>query len=665
MSARFKLPGTLTAYRVVAVAADTANRFGLGTAQIKASQPLQILSALPRFAIKGDEFMARVMLQNLTDKPGEVELSAEASGLSLAEPGSKNIKLEAGQSLAAGFRVKALETGRASMTFSAIMNDFSDAARYKLEVLPATQLETVAASGVLQPQGGKAQRQLGIKPPDGVDQTRGGLKLSLAPSLSAQLARPSAMLLEYPWECLEQRISKGAAKAFLLTQGQKLGLKAPDNAARDLAALAGQVEDFQHYSGGFTYWPGMRRANVFLTAYVLLASRQMESAGFRLPAEVKQKALKYLEQSLKAKRPKAANLYGRLSEALTLWTLAQEDKPAMQGLDSALRRARGLPPFGLAALMQAGSPLNDHRLNEKLQKLLEGSAALSAEGLHFAAISPGGLKTVMGSNLRGNAAALWALSQHMPDYHGLHKLAGWVSAELSSQRNLSTQEAVFGIWGMHEYLKRQPESKGLEFDLKLAGKLLAEHGFNSQKDRALQLHVPPEQIMQPGGGTLSINSRGQGSLYWSTRLAYALMEPTAKAQNAGIGLTRAFQTVKGETRVWQMGDELLCRLTILNPHTRHHVAVYAPYPAGMEPVGAAGGRPRGGEPGQGDAWQWQELRKSGLMLYAERLQPGVYNYSFRLRAVAPGSFITPPARAEEMYAPEVFGSTASQMLEIE
>ena len=664
LAARFKLPGTLTAYRVVAVAADGANHFALGWTRIKARQPLQILSALPRFATKGDEFEARVMLQNLSDKPGEVELSTEAKGLSLAEPGSKKVKLSPGQSLGVGFKVKAEQTGPASMTFTAIMNDFSDAARYKLKVIPASQIETVAASGMLQPKEGEAVRELTVQPPPGADPRRGGMKLTLAPSLSAQLSRPSAVLLEYPWECLEQRISKGAAKAFLLTHGKKLGLAPPKDAAKDLAKLAEQVQDFQSYSGGFTYWPGMSRADLFLTAYVLLASHQMESAGFELPKQVKQKAIKYLKQTLKGKRPSNNNLFGRLSETLTLWVLSLEKTPAGQGLESALRRTNGLTPFGLAALMQAAAPLNAPKVIDRLQKQLEGTASISAESLHFAAINPGGLKTVMGSTLRGNAAALWALSSIKPQYHGLHKLAHWVADKLSGKRAISTQEAVFGLWGLQNYLSRQPEAKGLEFSLKLAGRLLAEHGFNSNRDRALNLHVGPDQIMPKGSQKLSIKALGQGSLYWSSRLAFAPAQPVQKPQNAGIGISRSFQTDKGETKVWELGDELMCRLTISNPDTRHHVAVFAPYPAGLEPVGAATGRPVGGGTMQNRAWQWRELRKTGLMLYARLLRPGVYSFSFRMRAVAPGRFVTPPARVEEMYAPEVFGSTAAQTLEV-
>ena len=100
-------------------------------------------------------------------------------------------------------------------------------------------------------------------------------------------------------------------------------------------------------------------------------------------------------------------------------------------------------------------------------------------------------------------------------------------------------------------------------------------------------------------------------------------------------------------------------------NTRHHVLVQSPFPAGLEPLGAAGGTPvTGDQQNTYGPWQWKELRKTGLLLYAGRLNPGVYTFRFRLRAVAPGEFVLRPAKAEEMYAPEVFGSTAAGSLKI-
>jgi uncharacterized protein YfaS (alpha-2-macroglobulin family) len=51
----------------------------------------------------------------------------------------------------------------------------------------------------------------------------------------------------------------------------------------------------------------------------------------------------------------------------------------------------------------------------------------------------------------------------------------------------------------------------------------------------------------------------------------------------------------------------------------------------------------------------EERRDDRMVLFADRLPPGVHAASFVARATTPGEFVLSPAHAEEMYTPEVFG----------
>jgi uncharacterized protein YfaS (alpha-2-macroglobulin family) len=44
-----------------------------------------------------------------------------------------------------------------------------------------------------------------------------------------------------------------------------------------------------------------------------------------------------------------------------------------------------------------------------------------------------------------------------------------------------------------------------------------------------------------------------------------------------------------------------------------------------------------------------------MVLFSDVLPPGVHETTFVARATTPGTFVSKPAQAEEMYAPEVFG----------
>ena len=49
-------------------------------------------------------------------------------------------------------------------------------------------------------------------------------------------------------------------------------------------------------------------------------------------------------------------------------------------------------------------------------------------------------------------------------------------------------------------------------------------------------------------------------------------------------------------------------------------------------------------------------------LVTQTVWAGVHEYSYYARATTPGRFIVPPAKAEEMYAPETFGRSAGDVV---
>ena len=59
-----------------------------------------------------------------------------------------------------------------------------------------------------------------------------------------------------------------------------------------------------------------------------------------------------------------------------------------------------------------------------------------------------------------------------------------------------------------------------------------------------------------------------------------------------------------------------------------------------------------------------ESHDDRVFIYVERLSPGVYEYEYFLRALVPGEFQHMPARAEELFFPEVFGRTEGGMVEV-
>jgi uncharacterized protein YfaS (alpha-2-macroglobulin family) len=147
----------------------------------------------------------------------------------------------------------------------------------------------------------------------------------------------------------------------------------------------------------------------------------------------------------------------------------------------------------------------------------------------------------------------------------------------------------------------------------------------------------------------------------------------------------SFETGKPVTEVAE-GELVRVRLRLTVPAERHFVILDDALPAGLEAVDLSL-RTVGGVPGPGaadsaaveprpdgdaggrqwvygswDAGWWspfdhREMRDDRVVFAATRLWPGSYTATYLARATTPGTFARPPAHAEEMYNPAVFGES--------
>ena len=110
---------------------------------------------------------------------------------------------------------------------------------------------------------------------------------------------------------------------------------------------------------------------------------------------------------------------------------------------------------------------------------------------------------------------------------------------------------------------------------------------------------------------------------------------------------------------------------------RYHVALEDPLPAGLEIINPAlavsGDVPQDpSDPNYRYGWWWwwpwyehQNMRDQRAEAFTSLLWEGVYQYDYVTRATTPGTFVVPPAKAEEMYSPEVFGRSGSDLVIVE
>jgi hypothetical protein len=150
----------------------------------------------------------------------------------------------------------------------------------------------------------------------------------------------------------------------------------------------------------------------------------------------------------------------------------------------------------------------------------------------------------------------------------------------------------------------------------------------------------------------------------------------------GFAVERQYTTQNGKTALtsFKAGDLIKVTLHVRNMKERRYVAITDPIPAGTEPVEswfattatdlteAQNKQDRGTNDWyawwQRGGWDHVERHDDRVNLFATRLGEGTHEFSYMLRATTAGTFITAPLHAEEMYEPEVFGRTATDVVEV-
>ncbi len=127
------------------------------------------------------------------------------------------------------------------------------------------------------------------------------------------------------------------------------------------------------------------------------------------------------------------------------------------------------------------------------------------------------------------------------------------------------------------------------------------------------------------------------------------------------------------------GAKVRVRVSMVAQSRRYHVALVDPIPAGLEPMnpalavtGEIPKDPKAEDASKGRYWYWsrtwyehQNMRDERVEAFASLLWDGVWDYTYVARATTPGTFVVPPAKAEEMYSPETFGRSGGDRMIIE
>ena len=305
------------------------------------------------------------------------------------------------------------QSGQARLHFEAAAPGVSDAIEIALPLLAWGVPSSVTTAGEV---GAADTTSEVIDVPKDVDPRRGELRVEVTPSLAAALRYSLRMVEEYPYECLEQTVSRFLPRLVLDRALNGMGLVDPLNLKGDLPSIVsraiGRVYRFQHADGGWGWWRD-DTSQPYLSAYALFGLVEARRAGFSVDQGVVDRGTTYLRSWLNSD----PGAYGLETRAFVLYVLGEAGAREPSRASALFDRRADLGPTGRAYLAQtlAGLDASDARVGGLLAELTN-AVIVSATGSHWEETNQSTRGWIMGSDVRATAGVLDALVRLRPDH---------------------------------------------------------------------------------------------------------------------------------------------------------------------------------------------------------------------------------------------------------
>lgn len=686
-----RLPDNVTVFKIRAKAATGADRFGFATGQLAVRLPIVAQPALPRFVRPGDSFIARAFGRIVEGDSGATTSAIRIEGPGTKAEDTREVSLQQGIATAVDVPVKVAPPGAGVpglLTVKAAFERKSDRARDGFEVtLPIVDdRRPVRIREMIDLAPGEPHEIPRIAEAVRPGTVARRLLVSDQPAV-LRMAAALDFLHEYPYGCTEQRISKARARLALRKLRDLIAEEDANEVLEKTVAdtqewIAGTVDD----AGLCAYWPG-GRGYVSLSAWALQFLVEARAAGLPVDTGLFDTLTRSLTAAL---RSDYTRFVGGESYAERVWALA------------ALNAAGRAQPAYAAELARRTQYLNLESLAQVVVALQGGAEPAAADvvaalvdemwkdvvlRLHQGKQIFGGLQGrrgaasdfLLASETRSLAEMIRALHRiGRTDERFDALLQGLVT--LGQETGWGTTNAnAAALLALSEVFTPRPFAGP-------AARILAAFGAD-QKEAVISPESPVARLHSDNGDAGKVTAvAGTGPSMLVARLdtSYVPAQPAAEMdpKEQGFVVSRESNRVvdaraplektpiaKGGTRLaLAMGTMVEEHVQVVNPQERHFVAIVVPLAAGLEALnpGLETAPPEAKPSGRNTVEPtYVSIMDDHVGFYFDTLAAGTYDFYFRARATAEGTFSQPPARAEMMYDEAVWGQSAGALVAVQ
>jgi len=702
---KFTLPDNLTTWQTETIGLTKDTKLGVDYQEFITKKELMVVSLKPRFVVPGDVFYIGAKVFNQSTEKQKLNVKFESPSLILEDSPEKTITLKQGETETVYFKVQAsnqIETGEHGFSLSAKNEKLEDTVIEYIKITSNNTYEVTATANYTSESISKEYVFL----PENVVKDKGNLSIKSSATLAVFLSDALNYSLQYPYGCSEQIASKLNAIAIV-----KRGLNLPnigdkfklekikydgiEYSIEEVVDIGlAELYNNQNWDGGFSYWR-QGKSNFYLTLHVVDTLYNLSLAGFKINQNSLDEAANYLKKEMSKGRlsyESEQEYKNRL--ILTSYTLFRlpnfkENDFLKQNIvrivndDLFLQEQISNTSLSyLSILLTNGDFANT--LKNKVSDILDNRIDIDARGA-FLEPNQNFLWYYYETTIKDTALYLKALSANRSSNPIIDKVLRWL---LNSRKKDgawgSTNNTVTVIDAFTDFLawKRETESN---FNLDLLINEKTEGSFNFNPETIFEQfnkEIPLQELKFNENNIISFSKTNlnklPNNLYYDLSLKYYLPAEQIPPRDEGFSITREFYDVddkKNENPLQEakVGDVLRAHLQITVPKSRNFVVVEGYIPAGMEIVNLDLATEQKSlllqetelkENSRELYLDFKELRDDRAFLFKERLEPGVYEFDYYVRALTKGKFNHLPAVVSEMYFPENFGRTPGGYFEV-